>query len=877
MADVKTVAIRLKAYNDQFKKSMHESGDSVSSFGKISTVALLAAGTAAVAFAKKSADAYIAYGKSIMKLSRISGENVEASSKMAFAAQQSGLSVDTLANGIKFLQKNMAAGNPEFAKLGVNVKDAGGNLRDTHSVLLDTADALSKMDNVAEKNAATLKIFGRAGLDLGPLLNKGREGILALENQAREYGVVLSKDNVAAIQANVKAHRQMDAAMLGLQVQIGQYVVPALTTLEQGLAGATHALNGVPAPIFAVGAALGAVVVLGPKVVAGFTAMKAAGGAMGVGIAAGAAVAIAGVIELSRRSQQAALEAQKAAQGKFDFTNYSAAARAYNEQAAALEAMAKKWNGYSYAEKLAHAQEDKDRREMAAQHEENGKHIDELRNRIQHLATDLGISTAEAQALQESLGIDLTQVDPGRYTEIIRAMTAGDIDAAEAKRRLQKAQQDATMATEDQTAAMEELRIQSKAANDAQRASLEPQFAMIDAQRKAWDAQKAVADANRTLQDSYRGVEAAQYGLETSHRAVAAAQRGVTEADEARVEAARNVEDAIRAQGDAQRALDELLQGPTEDESLGIESAAIALEEARRRAAGLEGDDPELKRRRDALDLRRAEIALEQAQGAHDVAVEEAQKRLADATTAVAEARDAEVEAARAAVEAGYSLRDAQRAEMDAGYALRDARRAVEDAELAVVDAQLNAARTAIDLDTATRDLMTAYATGDVSVDKNLAALQRWVDQGKITADQAWLLAQAMVAAHAAIEGGDPDAAAAAVSGGAAGRGSGRQTTAPTREIDGAPSGGGGENGYYRPPGVYDGTYWPGGIVYPGMSGLAPASSFTPHGAGGAGAPAPAGRSVSLTTNNDFTGLPKDEAFEMARRADEMQLSLLAG
>ncbi len=230
MADLKSVGVRLYALNADYKKSMKESGDATQSFGKVSGVALAAVGTAAAGMALKAADGYVAYGKTIMGLSRISGESVETMSKLNFAAQQTGVSAETLSAGIKFLQKNMASGNEEFAKLNVTTKNADGTYRNVHDVFLDTADAISKMSNATEKADAIREIFGRNGQALGALLNKGRDGIIALEGAAQKYGLVLTQDNIPAIQANIKAHREMDAAMQGAQNQIGQNVLPMLTS-----------------------------------------------------------------------------------------------------------------------------------------------------------------------------------------------------------------------------------------------------------------------------------------------------------------------------------------------------------------------------------------------------------------------------------------------------------------------------------------------------------------------------------------------------------------------------------------------------------------------------------------------------------------------
>jgi hypothetical protein len=65
----------------------------------------------------------------------MTGESAEKMSGMRFAAQQSGVSVDTLAKGYQFLAKNMQANNPMFERLGINVRDVNGHLLQKKRVL----------------------------------------------------------------------------------------------------------------------------------------------------------------------------------------------------------------------------------------------------------------------------------------------------------------------------------------------------------------------------------------------------------------------------------------------------------------------------------------------------------------------------------------------------------------------------------------------------------------------------------------------------------------------------------------------------------------------------------------------------------------------
>jgi hypothetical protein len=538
VADVKSVAIKLVAMNDDFKRGMKEGADATSSFGKVSTVALAGAAAAALAFATKSTAAYLDYGKSIMKLSRISGENIEASSKMAFAAQQSGVDTTKLANGVKFMEKNMAAASPEFAKLGVNVRDSGGKLRGTHDVLLDTADAISLLSNGAAKTAAILGIFGRAGLDLGVMLNKGRAGILALEAEAQKYGLVLTKDNVDAIQQNIDAHRHLDAAMQGLQVRIGQEVLPMLTTMTEVLGGLIGPVTDNIGVIAAVGGALLGIVVIGPKVLVALESMAAGGTLLSTALTGAAAVGIMLIMKGLNDLKARSLETQKALSGSIDYTNYAKGAEGINKEVDAVNAMGAAWESKSAAEKLANAGDYKVWNDAAAQLEQDQAHFAELTNRVKGLGTALRITGPEAQALSDKMHFDLTGIDPAVYTPIFQGLHDHTISAADAQIQLAAAARAASTSSEDVTKSLDAQRRATKELNDEERALLDPQFAMFDslgklkeAQDKSTAAQYAIALAQGAYNDALAAHGPASAEAVAALQALDAAKAGSAKTD----------------------------------------------------------------------------------------------------------------------------------------------------------------------------------------------------------------------------------------------------------------------------------------------------------------------------------------------------------
>ncbi|PLU75843.1 hypothetical protein BMJ22_21050, partial [Sinorhizobium medicae] len=94
---------------------------------------------------------------------------IEELSRLKYAADLSGVSIEGVANGFKKLSTNMAdaaGGNKTaaevFTQLGVAATNADGSLRSSSAVLLDVADKFAAMEDGAQKTALAVQLFGRS-------------------------------------------------------------------------------------------------------------------------------------------------------------------------------------------------------------------------------------------------------------------------------------------------------------------------------------------------------------------------------------------------------------------------------------------------------------------------------------------------------------------------------------------------------------------------------------------------------------------------------------------------------------------------------------------------------------------------------------------
>lgn len=205
----------------------------------------IAAGSAALVASVKSA---IDTGDSFNKLSQKTGIAVESLSALAYAGDLSGVSIDSLANGIKKLSVNMseAAGSTSgkaaeaFKALGISVTDANGALRSSEDVLREVADSFASMKDGAGKTALAVALFGKAGADLIPLLNQGSKGLNELTEEAKALGLVMSgqtaksaeefNDNIRKLALSTAAlGRSITADLIGPLAEFTRLMVEART------------------------------------------------------------------------------------------------------------------------------------------------------------------------------------------------------------------------------------------------------------------------------------------------------------------------------------------------------------------------------------------------------------------------------------------------------------------------------------------------------------------------------------------------------------------------------------------------------------------------------------------------------------------------
>ena len=180
------------------------------------------------AMVKESIDA----ADAMNDLSQRIGIAVQDLAKYELAAKQSGTSMEAIARGVKGLAGSMLEHGDALKKAGITAKDADGAMR-------QLADLFARMPDGMEKTVLATKLFGKAGMDLIPMLNMGSKGLNESAQKSERYAAALA---VLAPQADKFNDQMAEIALSGKVVglTLANEVMPALTNISGAMAEAAR-------------------------------------------------------------------------------------------------------------------------------------------------------------------------------------------------------------------------------------------------------------------------------------------------------------------------------------------------------------------------------------------------------------------------------------------------------------------------------------------------------------------------------------------------------------------------------------------------------------------------------------------------------------
>lgn len=184
------------------------------------------------------ADETSAAGDRIDKQSQALGMSRKAYQEWDYILGQSGASIDSLGVSMKTLNSAVLSDSDEtrevFKQLGLSMEELNGLTQE--SQFEKVIRAFQQMPAGAEKSALAVKLFGRNGQDLLPLLNSSADSIDEMRQRAEELGLIMSDDAIDAAVAYNDALDDMDKTFKAVKYTVGAEFMPVMANMFRNVA-----------------------------------------------------------------------------------------------------------------------------------------------------------------------------------------------------------------------------------------------------------------------------------------------------------------------------------------------------------------------------------------------------------------------------------------------------------------------------------------------------------------------------------------------------------------------------------------------------------------------------------------------------------------
>jgi hypothetical protein len=162
-----------------------------------------------------------------------------------FAAAQAGLGQEELNQSMAFFARNVGMiaqgqvtpASKAFSQLGIAIYDVNGNLRSTGDIYTEFMTKLGRVKDATMANALATEAMGRAGgRTLALARDLANEGFGAIEERAREMGVVIGEDTLRAM-------KKLDDQIAVLSMSVKSQLAVAFADSIPAITGVTNAIN----------------------------------------------------------------------------------------------------------------------------------------------------------------------------------------------------------------------------------------------------------------------------------------------------------------------------------------------------------------------------------------------------------------------------------------------------------------------------------------------------------------------------------------------------------------------------------------------------------------------------------------------------------
>lgn len=202
--------------------------------------------------AKKVSVAFLAVTGSVIALGVSTAKTVDEMQKLAdkigidvttlqeleLAAQNTGLEVNELSDSFsKFSQytNNVALSgsntSDEFKKLGINIKDANGQIKDIDALYGEVARKINDLSDKSLKASLSNKLFGTSNANLVKFMGQSTDAIEKQRDEIRQLGYIIDKDGVKNTSKFLQSLSKFKIIVSGIKNELGVKLLPVLNKI----------------------------------------------------------------------------------------------------------------------------------------------------------------------------------------------------------------------------------------------------------------------------------------------------------------------------------------------------------------------------------------------------------------------------------------------------------------------------------------------------------------------------------------------------------------------------------------------------------------------------------------------------------------------
>ncbi len=251
MAGLGDLVVNLSANTQKFDKNISKSQGGLKAFA---TSAMSALNPVTAAFTAMAAGA-VGVGAAVWGLTSRIGTLAGVADKAAqtglsgaflqqleYAADQSGVSAETLTGGIKKLTVMIGKAGSGSKETADALKDIGLSATDLQRLSPEqqfekVAAGIGKIPTAAGRAAAAVKIFGKSGIEMTGLFAGGLDDITKLMQDAKDIGIGLDDEQLKRVADADDALQKMYAAFGAMVDQVAVGLAPAFEAVATEVTG----------------------------------------------------------------------------------------------------------------------------------------------------------------------------------------------------------------------------------------------------------------------------------------------------------------------------------------------------------------------------------------------------------------------------------------------------------------------------------------------------------------------------------------------------------------------------------------------------------------------------------------------------------------